>query len=227
MAVIVVLGGAYYGLVVMNKPATPLVAVVPSVATVNGVDITKADYDSELASAVTSYKAQGIDVTDAQKLSQIQTQVLDGLVNNEILSQEANKLGIKATQADVDAQYQNILTQAGDADKLKSQLAAAGITDAQLRNKVSRQLAIRAYVLQKIDINSATTSPAEIKKFYDDNVKGQKGAPALKDVSSQITQQLVANKQQQLLNALISSLRTGAKVDLHLPKVTTTTPGTK
>ena len=228
VAVLVVLGGAYYGLFVMKKSTnTPVVATIPSIATVNGVSIPKSDYDSQLTAAVASYKTQGVDVTDPTKLSQIETQVLDGLVNSEILSQAATNSGVTAVQADVDSQYQAILTQAGGADKLKDQLAAASLSDAKLRENIAKQLAIKAFILKKIDINSATTTPTEIKKFYDDNVKGQKGAPALKDISAQISQKIVSDKQQQLLNALISSLRATAKIEINKSTTTASTTPAK
>ena len=226
VAILVVLGGAYYGFTRVNKEGAVATTSTENVATVDGVAIPRSDYDTQMASAIASYKSQGVNVDDPAKMAEIQAQVVDTLVNNEILNQATVKAGVKGAQTDIDAQYQALLAQAGGAEKLNEQLAAVKITDAQLRANIAKQLAIRAYILSKIDINSATTTPAEIQKFYDENVKGQKGAPAFKDIKDQINQTIIANKQQTLLNALITSLRATAKIELHLPKLATSTAST-
>src|ERR1035437_3289400 len=51
-----------------------------SVATVNGVAIPKATFDTQMASAVASYQAQGIAATSTAELTQIKTQVLDNQI---------------------------------------------------------------------------------------------------------------------------------------------------
>src|ERR1035437_4134007 len=103
-----------------------------SVATVNGVAIPKATFDTQMASAVASYQAQGIAATSTAELTQIKTQVLDNLISNELLNQGVTAAGIKASAADVETQYQTLLTQAGGADKLKAQMTTANLTEAQL-----------------------------------------------------------------------------------------------
>ncbi len=225
VAVLVVLGGAYYGLT-YKKNSVAKVDTAASVATVDGVAIPRSEYDTQYASAVSTYQTQGVDINDSTKLTQIQAQVMDNLVNNELLRQASVKAGITAPQTDVDAQYQTLLAQAGGAEQLKTQLAAIKISDTQLRENIAKQLAIRTYILSKIDISSATSTSAEVTQFYNDNVKGQKDAPALKDIKAQIEAQIVANKQQTLLNALISSLRTGAKIELKAPAIASSTPTT-
>lgn len=191
-----------------------------SVATVNGTVIPKATYDTQLASAIASYKSQGVDVAaDAAKLSQIKTQVLDDLISNELLTQGAQSAGIKITPAEVEKQFQTILTQAGGAEGLKTALAQNNLTEAQLRENISKQLTIQAYLLANIDTKSITVSNAEIAQFYTDYSKAQTTAsstvkvPALKDLSDPIKQQLISNKQQTLIANFVTSLRAKAKIE--------------
>ncbi len=212
---VVLVVGAIVGLAVFggSKIKKPVASNVPPVATVNGVAIGKDTYDAQLANAITAFKAQGVNTDDATQLSQIKTQVLNDLIANELVNQGIAKAGIKPAQADIDAQFNNIITQVGGNDKFQEQLKASKMTEAQVKANIARQLSVQTYLVQNIDVNSATVTDAEVKKFYDDNTKGQKNAPALKDVAAQIKQQLVNQKQQVLINAFIQKLKEGAKIE--------------
>ncbi len=215
VVVVGVVGGlAFFGANKWHKQ--PVAEKSPSVATVNGVVLTQADFDTQLATTLTTLKSQGVNTEDPTKLAEVKAQVLNDMISNELVAEEIAKEGIKTTDSDVETQYQTILTQVGGADQLKTQLASANMTDTQLRTNISKQLTIKAYLLKHIDMNTATASPTEISKFYDDNVKGQKGAPTLKDITDQIKQQIINTKQQLLINTFIASLREKAKVETTL-----------
>ena len=209
-ALVLVLGGVaalgFWGY--KNKPLA-----APNVATVNGTAIEQSAFDTQLASVIASLKLQGVDTENADNLAQIKTQVLNDLINNELVLQGVTKAGITVADTDVETQFQRLLTEAGGADQLKAQLAGAGQTEAQFRANIAKQLAIQAYLLQNIDISTATVTDEEAKTFYDTNVKTQANAPAYKDVVDQIKQQIIADKQQILVNAFIASLRERATVE--------------
>ncbi len=193
-------------------------AKVASVATVNGTAILKDVFDTQLAAAVTAYKAQGVDVTDATKLATIKTEVLTNLTNNELVNQAIVAAGIKATPEEVEKQFQALLTQAGGADKMKEELAKSNLTEAQLRENIAKQIATQTYLLQNIDTKSITVTDAEIAAFYADYSKAQttagaKTIPAQKDISVQIKQQITLNKQQALVKTFVDSLRAKAKIE--------------
>lgn len=214
LVVIGVVGFAVYG---KDKSDTQQVATTDTaVATVNGVEIKKSVFDTQFAAAIASLSGQGVDTTSTSSVATIKGQVLDNLIANELVNQGVAKAGVKASDADVEAQFQALVTQAGDAQKFAEQLKTANLTEAQLRTNISTQLAIQAYLLQNINASSTAVTDAEIKKFYDDNTKGQTGVPALKDVSAQIKQQLTLNKQQALVNEFIAKLRASATVQTNL-----------
>jgi len=211
--VLVVVAGAVAGLGFWGYKAKPAVTNVASVAKVNGVSITQSAYDAQLASVIATLKAQGTDTESADNQTQIRAQVLEDLINNELVAQQVIKAGISASEADIEAQFQILVTQAGDLEKLNAQLTASNLTETQLRANIRTQLEIQAYLLKNIDISSATASDAEAKAFYDTNVKTQADAPAYKDIVEQIKQQIIANKQQALVNTFIASLRESATVE--------------
>ena len=190
--------------------------VADNVALVNGVPITRATFKAQLTVSTTTLAAQGVPVTSADKLAEIKTQVLNDLINSELVSQGITKDKIAVTADEIETQFQNILKQAGGAEQLKAQIAKINLTEVELRQNIAKQLNIQKYLLKNVDISSATTTEAEIKKFYDDNTKSLKNPPSLKDVSDQIRQQIIANKQQLLVNAFLSALRAGAEIKTYL-----------
>ena len=137
------------------------------------------------------------------------------------LVQGVTKAGIKATPAEVETQFQAVLKQTGGAEGLAAELTKSNLTEAQLRENISKQLAVQAYLLQNIDVKSITVTDAEVAQFYADYSKAQKDAgvktvPALKELSAQIKQQITANKEQTLIVNFIASLRAAAKVETTL-----------
>lgn len=216
IVVLVLIVGAIVGFAVYGKGKTvgEVAKVDATVAVVNGVEIKQSAFDTQLAAAISSLSAQGTDTTSTSSVAVIRGQVMDSLIANELVAEGVAKAGIKASDADVETQFQTLLTQAGGADKLNEQLKIANLTEAQLRTNIANQLAIQAYLLQNIDSKSVVVTDAEIKKFYDDNSKGQTGVPPLKEVSAQIKQQLTLNKQQVLVNEFIAKLRAAAAVEI-------------
>lgn len=190
---------------------------VEGVATVNGVVIPKSEFDTQLAAAI---KAQNIDATNTTAIAQVKAQLMESLISNELVNQGIKATGIKATSDEIEKQFQAILTQTGGADKLKEELVKANITEEKLRENISKQLEIQAYLLKNIDASKITVSEKEIAQFYADYSKSQKATdakavvPALKDLSEQIKQQITSNKQQALIVSFIATLRAAAKIEI-------------
>jgi peptidyl-prolyl cis-trans isomerase SurA len=208
---------AFGGYKFLGKDKTEVAQVnetsVDSVAKVNGVDITKETYDNQLAASITALKGQGVDVTASTTAEAIKTQVLNDLINNELVNQGVKAAGIIATAEEINVQFQAVVTQIGGADKLAAELTKANLTEAKLKENIGKQIASQKYLLANIDASKANVTDEEVKKFYDDNSKGQKNVPAFKDIKDQIKQQLTLQKQQALAQAFVQSLREKAKIE--------------
>lgn len=213
VVVLLVAGGIGYTMYGKSKKEVAVTPKVETVAKVNGVDITKSAYDSQLASVITSLKAQGTDTDSADNLTKIKAQVLSDLIGNELLNQAVVVANVTVTPDELEKQVQALVTQVGGKEKFDAELVKVNLTEAQLRVNVSKQMAIQKYLVSKIDVSTAVASEAEITKFYNDNVKGKTGAPALKDVKEQIKQQIVTTKQQQLVAAFVETLKASAKIE--------------
>ncbi|HEY0220670.1 MAG TPA: SurA N-terminal domain-containing protein [Candidatus Paceibacterota bacterium] len=213
-------GGAYAYFVKYKKQPEVTKVETVSVAKVNGVDITKAAFDSQLALAITTLKAQGVaDADSAEKLPTLKTQVLNDLINNELVNQGIAIAKISATQQEVDTQRASLVTQLGGEDKLKIEMDKAGLTEVKLMENITRQVLVQKYLIANINVASTTVTEAEISKFYKDNSAGQTNPPALKDVKEQIRQQITLNKQQVLVNEFLVALRAKAAISTDTSKL--------
>lgn len=216
VAVVVLALAGYFIFKGGDNTETPPV-VGESVATVNGVAIPKATYETQLAASITAFKSQGVDVENAESLAQIKAQVLDDMINNELVNQGIVAAGITASAEEVDNQMKAITEQAGGQEKLLGELAKANLTEAQLRENVARQVAIQAYLAANVNIAGVTATDAEVTQFYTEYSKAQKDAgvttvPTQKELTDQIKQQIILNKQQALVNEFIASLRAKAQI---------------
>lgn len=92
-------------------------------------------------------------------------QVLEGIVNEKIILQEAKKANITITQADVNAkvdQFKEQLTTQGQ--DFNAILDAQGVTEADFRKQVGIQV-----TLEKMLADKTTVTEDEIKTFLDEN----------------------------------------------------------
>lgn len=195
-----------------------VVDAMANVATVNGVPITADLFNNQLNLTVSSYKSQGIDVADEQIVSQIKTEVLDGLIANELLIQGAMTDGAKANPEDVEKQFQSIVTNSGGLEALQANLQKNNLTEAMLKEDIAKQLAVQAYIMKNVDLVSITVSEKEISDFYDAYLKTQKDeVPPLRELSAEIKQQITMNKQQSRVIDFIKVLR--GKADVEVVKI--------
>ena len=210
---ILVIGLVVYGAVtLMNKDAenTEVATEGEVVATVNGVEITRAAYDAGVAAAIESFRAQGVDVDDETNKTQIEAQTLEDLINNEVVDQAVAASGITATAAEIEEQFEIVKTQAGD--EFANQLDTANLTEEGLRENIRAQITLQKFLTANVDVASITATDAEIEALYQQAVDAGQEVPPLEEVRDQVSQQIVQTKQQQAINAFVQTLRSAADV---------------
>ncbi|MFF2483172.1 peptidyl-prolyl cis-trans isomerase [Paenibacillus sp. NPDC058071] len=129
--------------IVLIKP--PFGGSNEAVAIVNGKNIWKDQLYDELA------RANG-------------PAALDGLIKKELIAQAGDKAGVSATEADIDAEIEELTKTFGSAEALQNALNQNGITMDELRQDAYSQVLIR-----KILEPQATVSDEEVKNYYDEN----------------------------------------------------------
>jgi hypothetical protein len=188
------------------------------VAKVNGKDVSWNDYERSLEQVVQSAKTAGVNLQDPTMQSRIKDQALTTIVNTELLLQEASSKGITASDTAIQTQYDSIQQQVGGQDKLGQMLKQLNLTEADLKKSISDQLVINKYVTGAVDLSSINITEAEIQDQYNKLAASSTGTstPSLSDVHDAIKSQLQSQKQQQLISALIDSLKQKATIETLL-----------
>lgn len=132
-------------------------------ATVNGRVITYADLDKQYqAQFVTSSEKPSNDQMQIQKL-----EVLRTLVDNEIMLQRAEKLGLMATDADVESRFAELRAPYTQ-EEFQKQLEARKMTVDDLKAQLKRDLSITKLFNKEIT-SHISISDKDVTEFYNAN----------------------------------------------------------
>lgn len=144
-----------------KKPSDEKVAVV------NGVVISRIQFDKELKAQLQRKSQQGGQISDDQ-MTELKNELLEGLIEREVLSQESQKAGIKITDQNVDEQMAAIKKRFPNDEEFKKALDSMGLTEEDVREQIQRGLAIRELIDQKV-ASKVVITDEETKAYYDAN----------------------------------------------------------
>ena len=189
----------------------------PMAAKVNGTGISLADYEKNLTQLNAAATQQGADISNESIAQEIKTQAIDVLVNTELLRQEARKEGAKVTKEDIDKRYDEIVTSIGGEEKLATKMTELGITADSLRKDIEGEILIQGHLAKAVDTSGIKITDEDLKAAYA-QISGTAGAgvtvPPLSEIKTQLEAQLKTNKEQELVNAYITTLREAAKIEV-------------
>jgi len=184
------------------------------VAKVNGVEISRANYQSRFTTISSTATQQGADPADEAVKAQIQEETLNVLINTQLLIQSAGENGIEITDDQVEEEYQKIIENLGGADGLAEALKNMNLSEEDLRKDIREQLSITELIQIKTDYSELTVSDSEVSEYYQSVSASNPDVPELETVSEQIKAQLLAQKQQEEIGKLIETLRVDANIEI-------------
>ncbi len=141
------------------------------VAKVNGVGVSKSEFDRNWEYFL---QRSGLPAGHAAKddkdgkMLELRQQVLDRLVDEELLFQEAKNQKMLAGKELVDAEIEKARAQFPSPEAFKAALAENKLGEQELRAVFTRNLSIQALVEQKL-AKEVTASDAEVHDFYTGN----------------------------------------------------------
>jgi len=138
-----------------------------NVATVNGTGIKSDEFEALVAAAQKQDSTVASATAGSPELLNFRRQVLDSMIENEYVRQDAAKLGLKVEDKDVTAQLEQIKAGFPDEDTFNSTLEASGMTLDQLTGSIKDQLTYQA-LYDKV-APAPELSDEEIKAYYDEN----------------------------------------------------------
>jgi len=186
------------------------------VATVNGVNISRASYNRNRDQVRDSALQQGVDISDPTVAAEINNQAIETLINTELLLQEVNRLGITVSEEDIQARYDGIVEQVGGTDLLATRMVELEITEAGLREDIETELLIQALFDQEANTESVEVTEEEIMQVFS-QVAAEEGSEAsLEDFREIIESNIRLSKEQALITEYIQSLRAQADVQIKI-----------
>jgi len=141
-------------------------ATLPAiVADVNGTKITKEELvrGAQAAQSKMARVGQRVALTpDFYK------QVLDELIADRLLQQEAKAAGFSASGPEIEARLAMIKAQLPSEDAYKQVLQANGVSDQRFKESLGKGILVEKYVREKL-VPSVKISDDEVRKYYDGN----------------------------------------------------------
>jgi peptidyl-prolyl cis-trans isomerase C len=134
-------------------------------ATVDGVPITRAAFQSAIKQTIEFYRSQGMQVPVSQV--QLLQMVMDQLIAKELVYQEARSRGMDA-EAEVDQMIAEAKEKAGSEEQFQAVLQQRGVTEEQVREATRRQVLTERIIDEELT-SKVEITPEMVEKFYEDN----------------------------------------------------------
>src|SRR3954463_5080220 len=132
-------------------------------AEVNGHAITFAELDK----VYQSQYPQQVERSNEDQVMSNKLEVLNSLITNEIMMQRAEKLGLTAVDADVEAEF-NKMKSPYTKEDFDKQLAAKHLTVDDLKGQIRRDLTVNKLINKEIT-SRITITDADVTNFYNAN----------------------------------------------------------
>jgi len=188
---------------VKTEPVEKKEAPKGNVAVVNGVAISREDFDRELFGIQEQSATRGEKIDDAG-LAEIKKKVLEKLIDGELLYQESQKMGLKVDDSTVDEQYAKFKEQFPNAEEFNKELVKAKITEASLKSQIRQVMVIQQYI-DKEFVQKITVSEEELKAFFDSYLKDR--------IEKNLKQEKIQNE----VSLFIEKVKEKAIVERKLP----------
>ncbi len=201
---VLVSGGIYY--VLQDKANT--------VAVVNGMKITQKELTESIDLITQNASMQGIDVSTPEIQAEINKQAMDVLVNNALIIGGAEVAGISADKEKIQTEYDKLVTELGGEEELKARMAEVSLTEEKLRSNIEERIIADAFIESQTDIETLAATEEEVTSFYDMLKAQSTTTPALEEIRPQIEEQIVGQKRQEVVNALITKLHDEATIEI-------------
>jgi len=138
-----------------------------TVAVVNGVEISRADFDAVISRARQQFAGMGQPISGA-RLSEIKKDVLENLIGRELLYQTSQKHGIKVDEAAINNQLAMLKKRFPSEAEFNKVLSKNNLSEAAIRSQLERNMAIKEFI-DKQFVQKVTISDKESKAYYESN----------------------------------------------------------
>ncbi len=190
-------------------------SLVPTVASVNGEDISSRDYVDYLNKVIANFEQQqpgvlsGEGAENGELMSLLKTEVINYMVDEVLVTQEAKKLGLYPNNDEIEAEVDAVAAGYSSDKEFKDALRSNGLNMKTLREYLARVLASDK-LIEKIAGNVEVTNE-ELKQFYEENkeyLTDENGkVQTLESVRDLLKNELLQNKKTEKYSQYMNEVR--------------------
>ncbi len=136
-------------------------------AIVNGSVIPLKTYNAQVQAIIQQYTSQGVNFQDAQ-LADLKIKVLENLIDQELLYQDALAKGLTISDEAVNVQLEAVKGQFPDEAAYINVLASQGMTEEEVKADIGRTLLVEDYITSKFG-PLIKIDDSDSMKFYQEN----------------------------------------------------------
>ncbi len=187
------------------------------VAKVNGNDILMFDLVREMNTIGPQYIKQGQKITPEID-KQVRKEALDRLIYRELAVQEAVKQGMTVPPEKIDPQISKMRTDLKSDDAYKQRLKSMGMTEAELRKQIERNLLVEM-ITEKEIFDKVKIDPALIKKTYERDkasYRGPSGQMSFEEAKPAIEDKLMTPLVQKREDEWVDEMKKKAKIEITM-----------
>ena len=204
-----------------EMPEPDLEDVPDVVAEVNGEEIGKEEFENAYVGQFQQMAMQAQLSGQEVDQAQLKEQIAESLVSQKLLVQETENREIEASEEEVNETLTVLAEQNGMAtsEELLAALEEQGLSEEEVRDQVASQVKVDKLIAEAT--GDAEVSEEELQEFYD-QVKAQQEEmggeelPPLEDIKSELEAQLLQQKENEAVQALVTELREDAEVTINI-----------
>lgn len=150
------------------EAAAPAISETDVVLTVDGTEITVADVRELFTGRYGRQFEQMPPEQRAMIEPQIQQMVMNELIQKTLLSNAAEKEGMKATDEEIETSMKEIAASIPEGASLEEFAASAGVSLDRIRKQIAEDTKIRK-LYEKVTADVAAPAEADVKKYFDEH----------------------------------------------------------
>ncbi|WP_342388405.1 SurA N-terminal domain-containing protein [Salinicoccus bachuensis] len=204
-----------------EMPEPDLEDVPDVVAEVNGEEITKEEfeqvYTAQFQQAAMQQQMAGEEVDQ----DQLKEQVVEGMVSQKLLIQEAGNSDISVPEEEVNETIDQLVEQNGleSQDEFFAALEEQGMSEEEVRSQLETELKANKLIAE--EAGDIEPTEEELQTMYDEMTSmqeesGEGEVPSFEEVKPQLEDQVKMTKEGEAAQGLVEELREDADVTIHL-----------
>jgi len=188
------------------------------IASVDGEEITQEDVEAGVGEMKMMLEMQGQEVTPDMEQG-LRQNVLNELISEILLLQEAERKDIEVSQENVDAQWDSLVQRYEGEDELQEALDEHDLTEEELRQDITDQLRVQRF-LDKVVEEAMEEREIEIteqdkKDLYEQVEEQNPDLPDFEEMKPELEQNLLQEHEQQILQELVAELQEESNIEIY------------